>query len=118
MKIKLWLDDVRDPVLNGAIGYTWVKTAAEAIELLKTGNVEFASLDHDLGFDCYSLDHCDKNGQTGYDVCLFLEQNPKYFPPNGVFVHSMNVSAKPRMKAALERAFAAYRRNLSASGSF
>lgn len=46
--MRLWLDDVRDPVLHGAIGFHWVKTAEEAISCLRSGQVRFASLDHDL----------------------------------------------------------------------
>jgi hypothetical protein len=45
--MKLWLDDVRNPEERGLVGFTWVKTV-EAIALLKTGQVVFASLDHDL----------------------------------------------------------------------
>jgi hypothetical protein len=44
MTIQLWLDDTRQP----SRGFTWAKTAEKAIELLKTGKVNFASLDHDL----------------------------------------------------------------------
>ena len=42
----------------------WAKTAEEAIDLLKTGKVEYASLDHDLGF-----------GGSGYDVVCWVEEN-------------------------------------------
>jgi hypothetical protein len=51
MSIKLWLDDICDPVQHGKIGWVWVKTAEEAINLLKTGNVVRASLDHDLSIE-------------------------------------------------------------------
>lgn len=44
----LWLDDVRKPWLYGYTGATWAKTAREAIAMLKTKTVTFASLDHDL----------------------------------------------------------------------
>jgi hypothetical protein len=43
--MKVYLDDER-PVPDGWIG---CKTPSEAIELLKTGQVETISLDHDLG---------------------------------------------------------------------
>lgn len=49
--MNLWLDDIRDPHDHGAIGYTWVKTAEEAIAALKTGRVRFATLDHDLSVE-------------------------------------------------------------------
>lgn len=51
--MNLWLDDVREPHKFGCLGWEWAKTAAEAIELLKTGKVEKASLDHDLAPDHY-----------------------------------------------------------------
>lgn len=44
--MKLWLDDIRPP-LDGS--WTWAHNYDEAVELLKTGEVEYASLDHDLG---------------------------------------------------------------------
>jgi hypothetical protein len=46
--MKLWLDDIRKPWMHGCIGFEWAKTVDEAIALLKTGRVTFASLDHDL----------------------------------------------------------------------
>lgn len=45
MSVNLWLDDVRP----APQGYTWAKTAKEARDLLATGAVVEASLDHDLG---------------------------------------------------------------------
>lgn len=54
--MKLWLDDERspkDPYIQewfGAVGdEVWVKTANDAIHLLKTGQVVYISFDHDLG---------------------------------------------------------------------
>ena len=44
----MFLDDVRKPWNEGFMGAVWVKTSEEAIKLLQTGTVEFASLDHDL----------------------------------------------------------------------
>ena len=49
--MKLWLDDIREPWRFGKHGWEWAKTADEAIALLKTANVEEASLDHDLTED-------------------------------------------------------------------
>src|SRR5512146_2792662 len=104
--IYLWLDDVRDPVaLLGLVGFTWGKTAQEAIDLLKTGRVEFASLDHDLGacptclagrtedewlaeHNYQAMPNCDHWG-TGYTVVCWMEANDVW-PPDGVQVHSAN----------------------------
>lgn len=46
--MTLWLDNIREPWKHGYTGAEWAKTADEAIALLKTGTVTFASLDHDL----------------------------------------------------------------------
>jgi hypothetical protein len=72
VKISLWLDDERDP--NDSFirkefysfpGMTWVKTAKDAIDLLRTGNVEYISFDHDLG---------PEEAGTGSDVALWIAQ--------------------------------------------
>src|SRR5439155_2676500 len=47
-RMKVWLDDRRSPYPDPD-SWTWVRTPAEAIELLKTGEVTEISLDHDLG---------------------------------------------------------------------
>lgn len=60
MKIKLYLDDIRDP--KGS-DFVVVRTAEEAIDLVRSGNVEYISFDHDLGTDL-----------TGYDVALVVEE--------------------------------------------
>lgn len=92
--MKLWLDDCRDPREYHDDNWVWAKTAEDTIDILKTGKVEQASLDHDLGLlDC----------GTGYDVILFLEANPEYWPVNGVIVHSRNPVATKRMQTVIER---------------
>jgi hypothetical protein len=55
MSIYLWLDDERKPpsFSDSRIPWTWAKTADEAIEYLKTGEVTFTSLDHDLADEHY-----------------------------------------------------------------
>lgn len=45
--IRLWLDDVRP----APEGWTWIKTVDEAKTYLMAGDVNEASLDHDLGMD-------------------------------------------------------------------
>jgi hypothetical protein len=105
--MKLWLDDVREPWRFGCVGWEWVKTADEAIEKLKTGTTEIASLDHDLGIEqtlagMQGLISND-NGKSGYDVVLWLEQNPNFWPPYGVRVHSANPAGKARMEQVIRR---------------
>src|ERR1039457_6428007 len=51
--MKLWLDDVRHPWAHGCLGWTWAKTAEEAIAALAAGQVTQASLDHDLHWEPY-----------------------------------------------------------------
>jgi hypothetical protein len=43
--MRLWFDDVRP----APPGWTWAKTVAEAQAFLASGDVEEASLDHDIG---------------------------------------------------------------------
>jgi len=100
---KLFLDDIRDPLKFGYLGYTWVTTADEAIEMLKKG-VHKASLDHDLDVDHYSGNY-DGTAKTGYDVLLFLEEHPQYLPPGGIAVHSMNPVGRARMEKLVERLY-------------
>jgi len=116
--MNLWLDDVRNPSDFGAIGFEWAKTAAEAVALLKTGAVEFASLDHDLGAcpTCLngrtetdwliehggqSMPNCEHWG-TGYDVVCWMEEHG-IWPPRGVFVHSANPVGAAKMRQAIAR---------------
>lgn len=103
--VVLWLDDYRKPWAHGYLGAEWVKTAAEAIALLRTGAVSFASLDHDLlpehyPWNCKSIEAC---RGTGYDVVQFLLANPELWPPDGVRVHSANQEGRARMEAAMEQ---------------
>lgn len=87
--------------------WTWVKTADEAIEALKTGTVEFASFDHDLSEEhYYRYFAAERNGgelntdgckeKTGYDVMLWMKEN-NVWPKDGVRIHTMNTVRKPIM---------------------
>ena len=98
--MKLWLDDIRDPADFGCIGYVWAKTADEAIELLKSGQVECASLDHDLSINA-TLGKWDGE-RTGYEVVRWMEESNTW-PPGGVEVHSMNPAGKARMLAVIRQ---------------
>jgi hypothetical protein len=62
--LNLWLDDLRDPVKHQAPqGAVWVKTARQAINLIRQGDVAYISFDHDLG-----------GSKTGYDVATEIEK--------------------------------------------
>lgn len=102
--MKLWLDDVRQPWKYGCIGYEWAKTADEAIALLSTGKVTFASLDHDLSWEHYpgSGSQPPYREKTGYDVVCWMEEHDVW-PMDGVVVHSMNPVGREKMWAAINR---------------
>jgi len=93
--VRIWLDDERPMPEEGFD--THVKTAQEAIALLKTGKVEFISLDHDLG---------PPEAGTGYDVAAWMEEQA--FNCNleqvGWNVHSANPVGVKKMEAALNNA--------------
>lgn len=106
--MKLWLDDIRDPAKFGRPDWIWVKTADEAIEMLKTGIVTVASLDHDLTEDQmvrggYYGEIYEDGLKSGYDVVVWLEQHPDFWPPVYVHVHSANPVGRARMLQVIDR---------------
>lgn len=92
--MRLWLDDWRPAPED----WTWVKTAAEAVDLLKTGKVTRASFDNDLGHDQVE----------GRKVILWMAEN-RAWPSEGVAVHSANPVAAEYMIGLIER-YGPYRR--------
>jgi hypothetical protein len=101
--MKLWLDDERNPKdkeiqsLFGSNGdETWVKTASQAINRLKSKAVTFISLDHDLG----------PNAGTGLDVAKWIEEQAYYgnIPKLTWFVHSMNPVGNQNIVNCLSKA--------------
>ncbi len=98
--VDLWLDDLRDPDRHGYIGWTWVKTAHEAIALLATGRVRRASLDHDLTIE-QTLGGFSAE-PTGYSVVCWMERE-NIWPPDGVRVHSQNPAGRQRMEQVIRR---------------
>jgi hypothetical protein len=92
--VKVWLDDQR----AAPEGWVHVQTPEEAIELLRGGEVEEISHDHDLGLDVGPRE------RTGYDVLLWLEAEVaagRKRPPAVMTVHSGNVAAITRMEQAI-----------------
>ena len=87
--IKVYLDDERKP----PAGWKLVKWPDEVIALMKKGNVDEISLDHDLGDD--------KRG-TGYDVLTWLEKEVVLngFKPPKINIHTANISARKKMEGA------------------
>ncbi len=90
--MKVFLDDER----TAPDGWVQVRWPDEAIELLKSGDVDELSLDHDLG---------DDDRGTGYTVLLWLEEQVLVHgmqPPKKIVVHSANTSARQKMEAAIK----------------
>lgn len=100
MGVKLWLDDVRE----APDGWLWVRTAREALAILKTVVVDEISLDHDLGLDGVTAE--DENGQSGYDVARYIEEMAYEGRMSRLkwSVHSSNPVGRKRMEAALRSA--------------
>lgn len=97
--MKLWLDDLRP----APEGWTWAKTADEAILILMGNQVRVASLDHDLADEHYRQEApltaaqiaAYNKEKTGYDVVLWMEQNNVW--PERVIIHSFNPNGARRM---------------------
>jgi hypothetical protein len=112
--MKLWLDDVRP----APEGWTHVKTVAAAKAALLTGEVEVASLDHDLGLG--DVDPSDPRALLERATELFgsrarLEENGStlvrwmaetgHWPRHKPRVHSANPVGAEYMRAMIERYF-------------
>lgn len=102
--MKVWLDDERDPrdpKIQSGFGAegdeVWAKTASVAIYHLRTGRVEFISLDHDLG---------PATAGTGMDVANWIEEQAFHgnLPRLVWAVHSKNTVGAKGMTQALTNA--------------
>ncbi len=95
MKLKLWLDDVRE----APIGYVWLKSVNEAKEYIHwcactNQSIELLSIDHDLG------DYADDGGD-GYKLLDWLEEYLLcYFP---IHIHSQNPVGVENMRRIIKR---------------
>lgn len=89
--MKIYLDDTRDT----PEGYYRVFTAPGCISVLREFHEQIThlSLDHDLGEYSWT--------GTGYDVLLFLEENPEFAPPN-INIHSANPAVWKKMDQAIK----------------
>ena len=116
--MRLWLDDVREPWKHGFIAAEWARNYDQAIAMLKTGRITFASLDHDIGAcaDCVEkmlhvgdmktpettfYNHC-PHAKSGLDVVRWMEKN-NVWPRDGVVVHSMNPEGRKDMQQVINR---------------
>jgi hypothetical protein len=117
LSIYLWLDDERKPpsVIDSGIPWTWAKTADEAIEYLKTSEVVFASLDHDLADEHYFenakahqegrlLNTSGCKEKTGMSVINWMEEQ-NVWPRQGVRVHTLNAQGQDRMLSVVNKIY-------------
>lgn len=92
--MKLWLDDLRVPPDTS---WTWVKTAQEALDLLRKRIPDEISFDHDLG----------ESDQTGYTVAREIEARcwtgqPGHNRRIKWHIHSANPVGRANIQAAME----------------
>jgi hypothetical protein len=113
--LKLWVDDRRP----APAGWTRALSVAEAQAFLRSGQVDEASLHHDLGAcdACmngmtvqewlethdYDMPVCEHVG-TGLTLCLWMEQTGCW-PKQAPVVHSMNHKGAARMRQVITRRF-------------
>lgn len=97
--MKIWLDDLCEKECDRKTpdGYVGVKTAREAIRLLKAGNVTYISFDHDLGAKCHG---------TGYLVAQYIEKAAYFGKINRLEydIHSSNPVGRNNIEAAMSNA--------------
>src|SRR5690625_1756631 len=89
-KIDLYLDDLR----RCPEGFELVRTAEEALELIKQGNVRILSLDHDLGED-------EKGNErmNGYELVKEFCREGMYV--DRIYMHTDNVVGRENMYKTL-----------------
>jgi hypothetical protein len=127
--MRLWLDDLRDPmkverwgagreVHMPSEGWTWVRNYDQATAALATGEVTYASLDHDLEFDCKECAKSYKRAfarweewplhrhKNGYDVVCWMRDH-NVWPVDGVRVHSANYHGGMRMRELIDEHYRA-----------
>jgi len=116
--LKIWLDDLREPV-DVKLGmatldtteYEWMKTAQDVIttlQVLKEENYEYVEelcLDHDLGHYPETWSEEKQRYLTGEDVLIWIEKEVEkiegYMPPQNMSVHSANPVAAKRMRTII-----------------
>lgn len=99
IKMKIWLDDVREPP---DATWKWYKDAYSAIGAIATGLVAYISFDHDLG-KLYGKDDPDN---TGYFVAKQIEMLAYRLtlPKIGWDVHSANPVGRKNIEMAMKSA--------------
>jgi hypothetical protein len=101
-KIKIYLDDVRTPVENNWVVVRSYNEFITKVNEIGLENIDFVSLDHDLGdsamkewhknvYHNYTLDYNNITEKTGYDCAKWLvEQWMEGQSVVDVYTHSAN----------------------------
>jgi hypothetical protein len=98
---KLWLDDIRQPPNNS---WHWAKTVEEAIEYAQENEIDYMSLDHDLGAvapegwrpsEAIYLAGNSSDG-SGLDFVRWIVEHAAW-PSGQIVVHSWNSAGSKRM---------------------
>jgi len=104
--VKLWVDDIRRPP---DASWAWARTNAEAIEILRGGDVTEASLDHDMGLHDEDPDApgateriaLDRAGHAnGLDLVAWMCEHRVI--PQTIEIHSWNRDGAHRMAKLFE----------------
>ena len=99
--MKLWFEDSDNRGCPS--GWMQAKNVAEAIELIKAGEIEEMSLDHDI--DEVSYGYNGSIAPTGTDLVYWMLKNlPPMQWPHTIRIHSMNRSGAERMAGLLDQA--------------
>ena len=98
MKLNLWLGDLQRAPTFIESGLVWAtaRTGDEAIEMLRSGDVEFASLEYDISGGCHE--------KTGWDVMTWMTEN-SVWPKNGVRIHALNYAWSEVMISLVKRVY-------------
>jgi len=92
MRILL-IDDKRDLTANRV-----ARNYDQGIVALQQEKWDLLLLDHDLG------DFSHDKEKTGYDILLFLEENPQYLP-KGIQIVSSNPVGRQRMQVVIDKLY-------------
>jgi hypothetical protein len=99
--IRLWLDDVRDPLHFGRLGWLWVKNYHYFVKAFEEYNIVEVSLDCDLTTSQSIGMPCDQ--PSGIDCVAWMIEH-SHFPPKGITIHSANRHGAMRMHRMLVEA--------------
>jgi CheY-like chemotaxis protein len=102
VKILILEDDVKrqEKFKRNLIGHqvTIVDGTKQAIALLAESDWDLLCLDHDLN----GMTYVPSGPNTGYEVAVWIEQNPNRAPKN-IILHSLNDKGRGMMAQALQQ---------------